>query len=199
MVLRVSSKRWSRNESDIEPEKSSIGEISSKISSRPERSGTSVRPASLAAATRACQRSLPSSQSKLSVWRARRSGTSRGSRIWANDRRPEAVRAVDTFWDAVREAAKEGPSTGLTELELSARPAPVASGTWLRRQRGSVTDLTVRGSPRTPGLGNRSGHHEALERTEVAGRGSAKRQHTRAGHGCPVESSPRPRTPAQSP
>ena len=46
--MRVSSKRWSRNESDIEPEKSSIGEISSKISSRPERSGTSVRPASLA-------------------------------------------------------------------------------------------------------------------------------------------------------
>src|SRR6476620_9918105 len=199
IVLRVSSKRWSRNESDIEPEKSSIGEISSKISSRPERSGTSVRPASLARATRACQRSLPSSQSKLSVWRARRSGTSRGSRIWANDRRPEAVRAVDTFWDAVREAAKEGPSTGLTELELSARPAPVTSGTWLGAATWSGHGSHREGSPRTPGLGNRSGHHEALERTEVAGRGSAKRQHTREGLGCPVESSFRPRAPARSP
>src|SRR5690349_8603664 len=203
MVLRVSSNRWSRNERDIEPEKSSIGEISSKISSRPERSGTSVRPASWAAATRACQRSLPSSQSKLSVWRARRSGTSRGSRIWANDRRPEAVRAVDTFWDAVREAAKEGPSTGLTELELSARPAPVTSGTWLEAATWLGHGSHREGSPRTPGFrrgsADRSGHHEALERTEVAGRGSAKRHHTHAGHGYPVESSPRPRTPARSP
>ncbi len=115
MVLRVSSKRWSRNESDMDPEKSSIGEISSKISSRPDRSGTSVRPSAFAAATRSCQRSLPSSQSKLSVCSARRSGTSSGSLIWANDRRPEAVRAVETFWDAVREAANESPSTGLTE------------------------------------------------------------------------------------
>lgn len=35
------SKRWSRNVSDIDPEKSSIGEISSKISSRPDLVGTS--------------------------------------------------------------------------------------------------------------------------------------------------------------
>ena len=34
MDLRVSSKRWSRKDSDIDPEKSSIGEISSKISSK---------------------------------------------------------------------------------------------------------------------------------------------------------------------
>ena len=108
-----SSNRWSRNDSDIEPEKSSIGEISSKISSRPERSGTSPRPAALASATRACQRSLPSSQSKLSVCRASRSGTSRGSRILAKETRPEAVIALDIVWVAVREAAKEGPSTGL--------------------------------------------------------------------------------------
>src|SRR3954454_17742854 len=150
MVLRVSSKRWSRNDNDIEPEKSSIGEISSKISSRPERSGTSVRPASLAAATRACQRSLPSNQSKLSVWRARRSGTSSGSRIWANDRRPEAVRAVDTFWDAVREAAKEGPSTGLTELELSARLAVHDPRTWFGTRRGPVHGSHREGSAPDP-------------------------------------------------
>jgi hypothetical protein len=103
----TSSKRWSRKLSDIEPEKSSIGEISSKISSRPERSGTSVRP-SRAAATRACQRSLPRSQSKLSVWRARRSGTSIGSRIFAKESRPVTVIAVFMCLDVVREAAKEG-------------------------------------------------------------------------------------------
>jgi hypothetical protein len=123
MVLRVSSKRWSRNDSDIEPEKSSMGEISSKISSRPERSGTSVRPDALAAATRACQRSLPSNQSKLSVWRANRSGTSRGSWIWAKLSRPEAVRAVVTFWDALREAANGGPSTDVL-IVVDALPAP---------------------------------------------------------------------------
>src|SRR5205085_10763852 len=38
------SNRWSRNERDIDPEKSSIGEISSKISSRPDFSGMSSRP-----------------------------------------------------------------------------------------------------------------------------------------------------------
>ena len=43
----------------------------------------SSRPSAWAAATRACQASLPRSQSKLSVWSARRSGTSRGSRILA--------------------------------------------------------------------------------------------------------------------
>ena len=107
------SNRWSRNDSDMDPEKSSIGEISSKISSRPERSGTSARPAALASATRACQRSLPSSQSKLSVCRASRFGTSRGSRIFANETRPEAVIALDIVWVAVREAAKKGPSKGL--------------------------------------------------------------------------------------
>ena len=42
------SKRWSRNDRLIVPEKSSIGEISSKISSRPDFVETSVRPSSLA-------------------------------------------------------------------------------------------------------------------------------------------------------
>src|SRR3954453_14437376 len=107
------SNRWSRNESDIEPEKSSIGEISSKISSRPEVVGTLCRLPSRAAATRACHLALPSSQSKLSVCNARRFGTSRGSRILPKEIRPEAVRLVEPEADAVREAAKRGPSTGL--------------------------------------------------------------------------------------
>src|SRR5690349_1667470 len=176
MVLRVSSNRWSRNERDIEPEKSSIGEISSKISSRPERSGTSVRPASWAAATRACQRSLPSSQSKLSVWRARRSGTSNGSRIWANDRRPEAVRAVDTFWDAVREAAKEGPSTGLTELELSARPAPRPPAPGSGRHRGPIHGSHREGSPQRDRRGTGSGAPRSAREDGGCGQRQRKEQ-----------------------
>src|SRR6476619_7892828 len=59
----VGSKRWSRKLSDIDPEKSSIGEISSKISSSPERVETSSRPAPTASWTRCCQTSLPTSQS----------------------------------------------------------------------------------------------------------------------------------------
>ena len=120
MEYFFSSNRWSRNDSNIDPEKSSIGEISSKISSRPDLSGTSPRPAALASATRACQRSLPRSQSKLSVCRAKRSGTSRGSRIFAKDIRPEAVVAVDKVWVAMREDANDGPSTGLLKLKESA-------------------------------------------------------------------------------
>src|SRR5664279_2512833 len=106
------SNRWSRNDSDMEPEKSSIGEISSKISSRPEVVGTSCRPSSTAAATRACHFALPSSQSKLSVCNARRLGTSRGSWILPKEIRPEAVRVVEPEVEpednAVREAAKRG-------------------------------------------------------------------------------------------
>src|SRR3982750_196168 len=53
------SKRWSRNDKDIDPEKSSIGEISSKISSRPDVVGTSCRPPPRAASTRDCHFALP--------------------------------------------------------------------------------------------------------------------------------------------
>ncbi len=83
----VGSNRWSRKLNDMEPEKSSIGEISSKISSRPEEVDRSSRPASMPSWTRACQASLPTSQSKEVVWRCRRFGTSRGSRIFAKETR----------------------------------------------------------------------------------------------------------------
>src|SRR5215212_9021239 len=122
------SKRWSRNDRDIDPEKSSIGEISSKISSRPDFSWMWLSPA--AAWTRDCQRSLPRSQSKLSVCRARRSGTSSGSWILPKLTRPEAVRAVD-FEGEVREAAKEGPSTGLWSDPISAHTDQPGSRTAL--------------------------------------------------------------------
>src|SRR4051795_7705698 len=57
------SKRWSRKDSDMVPWKSSIGDISSKTSSRPSVTGTSSRPASSADWTRDCQASLPTSAS----------------------------------------------------------------------------------------------------------------------------------------
>ena len=73
------SKRCSLNDSDIAPEKSSTGEISSKMSSRPEVVATESSPFSIASATRSCQRSFPISQSKLSICRPSRLGTSSGS------------------------------------------------------------------------------------------------------------------------
>src|ERR1051326_8653597 len=100
------SKRWSRNDSDIVPEKSSIGLISSKISSRPDCSAMSLRPASLAAEIRAFHVSLPSSQSNDSVCRASRSGTFKGSLIRAKDTR----RGPRFVAEALRDAANRGPS-----------------------------------------------------------------------------------------
>jgi len=74
------AKRGEENESDMVPEKSSIGLISSRISARPLRAfGSSVQ--------RLAHASLPTSQSKDSVWMARRLGTSRCSVI-----RPKEMR-----------------------------------------------------------------------------------------------------------
>src|SRR5690606_14992504 len=72
------------NESDIVSEKSSIGEISSKISVRPDFRETSSPPA-MRASTTLRHFSLPTSQSKLSVWSARSWGTSSGSEIFAKE------------------------------------------------------------------------------------------------------------------
>src|SRR5215467_10603824 len=114
------SKRWSRNDRDIVPEKSSIGLISSKISSRPDCSTRFLLPASLAAWIRAFHFSLPSNQSNDSVCRASRSGTFRGS----------LIRAKDTRWgprfvaEALRDAANRGPSELVAELSPHARQTP---------------------------------------------------------------------------
>src|SRR4051794_6137523 len=91
-------------------EKSSIGDSSSKTSSSPDLVLTSVRPASRSAATRAFHTSLPISQSKDRVCRSSRFGTSRGSWILAKEMRPEAE--MGDLVEAVREAAKSGPSKG---------------------------------------------------------------------------------------
>src|SRR3984885_2634693 len=109
------SNRWSRNDRDIVPEKSSIGLISSKISSSPDCSAMSLRPASLAAWVRAFHFSFPSSQSNESVCRASRSGTFRGSLIRANETRfgPRFVA------EALRDAANRGPSELVAELSCT--------------------------------------------------------------------------------
>src|SRR3954454_5214472 len=95
------------------PEKSSIGEISSKISSRPDLSETSS-PASRRCWTSVCQSWLPTSQSKLLVCRSRSFGTSRGSEILAKEMRRGAVLFFEVlgFFSVLREAAKRGPSEG---------------------------------------------------------------------------------------
>ncbi len=76
----TSSKRGSEKDRDIEPEKSSIGESSARISSRPPTTGPSPRSAAFAR-----QRSEPINHSKESVCRSRSPGTSSGSRIFANE------------------------------------------------------------------------------------------------------------------
>src|SRR6266567_44314 len=114
------SKRWSRNDRDMVPEKSSIGLISSKISSRPDCSAMSLRPASLATLIRACHLSLPSSQSNDSVCKASRSGTFRGSLIRAKDTR----RGPRFVAEALRDAANRGPSELVAELSPHARQTP---------------------------------------------------------------------------
>src|SRR5688572_32055882 len=85
------------------PEKSSIGEISSKISSSPDLVLMSVRPWSNAVSTRTRQASLPMSQSNESICKSSRSGTSMGSAIFANEIRP--VGDTTLVFEAVREAA----------------------------------------------------------------------------------------------
>src|ERR1017187_6019734 len=117
------SNRWSRNESDMVPVKSSIGLISSKISSRPDCSGTSLTPAWRAASTRARQRSLPSSQSNDSVCRARRPGTSSGSLNRAKETRRGAVLAAETL----RDAANRGPSELVADYSPHAHKRPAAT------------------------------------------------------------------------
>ena len=90
MVYLGGSKRWSRKDRLIDPWKSSIGEISSKISSNPDCLGTSPRPLFSATPRRARHKSFPNNQSTLSNCSERRFGTSRGSRILANETRAGA-------------------------------------------------------------------------------------------------------------
>src|SRR5581483_10846803 len=79
MDALTSSKRGLEKDRLIEPEKSSIGDSSVRISSSPDWVRAPASPA------RPCQAALPTSQSNDSVCSARRFGTSSGSRILAKE------------------------------------------------------------------------------------------------------------------
>ncbi|NQE71753.1 hypothetical protein NG2371_06232 [Nocardia gamkensis] len=80
----TSSKRGSDRVSDIVPAKSSIGESSSSTSANPPAR------ASPRAAARSWRPGAPINQSKESSWISSNPGTSRGSRILANETRFDA-------------------------------------------------------------------------------------------------------------
>src|SRR3954470_19689862 len=110
MDALTSSKRGLEKDRLIDPEKSSMGESSLRISSSPE-----IRVPSLAgsASTRARHASLPTSQSKDSVCNARRLGTSSGSRVLADDGPGGGPRIPNVSMAVVlpeRETAKMRPS-----------------------------------------------------------------------------------------
>src|SRR6516164_2610629 len=98
------SNRWSRNDRDMVP-------------------GMSLSPALCAAATRVSQRSLPSSQSNESVWRARRPGTSSGS----VKRAKETRRLAGLVAEALRVAANRGPSELVADYHRTHTKRPADS------------------------------------------------------------------------
>ncbi len=126
----TSSKRGSENDSDIEPEKSSIGESSASTSSRPPTGLTSPRALAFAR-----QRSEPISHSNDSVCTSRSPGTSRGSRSLAKEIRFGApgtellVVAIADFW---RDPAKMHPSSTSCE-HLDAGLHRIQMSLYLRR------------------------------------------------------------------
>src|SRR3954469_21442193 len=92
--------RGSRNSSDMVSEKSRMGLISSRISSRPD---------SVPGAAVARHSSAPISHLNDAVCSARRSGTSSGSVMRAKERR-RGAREEEDGAEVVRDAAKWGPS-----------------------------------------------------------------------------------------
>ena len=154
------SRRWSWNDRLMVPATSSMGEISWKISSRPETSGTSFRPDACAASTRAFHASLPSSQSKLSTCRPSRLGAWRGSRSFANETRWLGCLAVLL-------AAKGGPSLLLrcarfliTHYLTRPGPSSACYDGWIRVTSGMI---------RRKYSGYRESHRESRQRVICAG------------------------------
>src|SRR5919108_6020132 len=116
-VALTSSKRGSEKDSDIDPEKSSIGEISLRTSSNPPTGFSSP-----ASTRRWNQVSSPTSHSKDWTCRSSRSGTSNGSRMFANETRLGAPGIPDVKLEAAetlvaRETAKMRPSGTLNWLQ----------------------------------------------------------------------------------
>src|SRR5579875_1674794 len=115
MDALTSSKRGLEKDRLIEPEKSSIGDSSVRISSRPDC-------ASDFASLRACQASLPISQSNDSVCSARRLGTSSGSRILAKEVRGGAPGIPDLVVDVERDLPGRETAKMVLPADLKNRP-----------------------------------------------------------------------------
>src|SRR5437588_12187857 len=104
-----SMSRGSRNSNDMVSEKSLIGLISVRISSRPDR---------VPGSTEARHSSSPISHLNEAVCKARRSGTSRGSAIRAKEtRRGARDEGEGRLDDVVRDAAKSGHSEYCSSYE----------------------------------------------------------------------------------
>src|SRR4028119_2365357 len=146
----TSSKRGLEKDSDMEPLKSSIGEISSRISARPPTA------AACSSGERVARHSgLPTSQSKEAVCRASRSGTSRGSEIFANETRSGAPGIFCWSASPVRGPARGGwvgrPGVGAERV----RPPGGLGGLRDRGPERSAGDLLLVGlSGAGAGLGS---------------------------------------------
>src|SRR5262245_33387588 len=124
-------------------EKSSIGEISSKISWRPDLLDTSS-PSPRRRSTAASQASLPISQSKLSVCSERSLGTSRGSWIFAKEMRREVSADVRVE----ERAAKRFPHAS-SQVRGAGPPQQRPSGQGEEHMRAGAKshDTPTRGAP----------------------------------------------------
>src|SRR5437763_1120954 len=146
----TSSKRGSEKDSDIEPEKSSIGEISSSTSARPPMGSSS--PASM---RRWYHSSAPISHSNDWSCKSRRSGTWSGSRIFAKDGRVGAPgsRSTELFAAGVLGGRETAKIASFRTLALpSAGPWFPGGDSWqshlettLPARVGAVADGVVRG------------------------------------------------------
>src|SRR4051794_12757128 len=183
----TSSKRGSEKESDMEPEKSSIGEISVRISSRPPTGLSS--PASMRRWNHA---SSPTSHSNDWVCRSSRSGTRRGSRIFAKETRvgaPGSARWSEVVAGVVvaRDEAKMRPSENYALVWRTRDPR--ATVVRLARPRSPGGGREVAGPTCSPSvvdarhIGQASGHTSERSTSEEPpharanlDEGSAKRQ-----------------------
>src|SRR3954451_1724283 len=190
----TSSKRGSEKERDIEPEKSSIGEISVRISSRPPAGFSS--PASMRRWNHA---SSPTSHSNDWVCRSSRSGTRRGSRIFSKETRggaPGSARWSDVVAGVVvaRDEAKMRPSenyalvwrTAETHATLIASPGRGTRARGVERCGSACLPSVVDAQPSTRIPGTRrssTGENPPHARADLD-EGSAKRQSSRKCSRC---------------
>src|SRR3954470_24811074 len=131
-----------------------MGEISEKISSRPDLRET-FSPSSMRRWAFSCHASLPTSHAKLEVWRSRSCGTSRGSEILAKESRGGAAGCsvlVRACLLLLREAAKRGPSEGSWANQvLSTNHSPAVRAGWKHLRADAKGDTNAESTQTQPG------------------------------------------------